>query len=107
MISCLTSLKTITVSGRSEFDQISRYFVPKVLRRRNFCLWKVMSVKTTTCDKGLFEIVLNDEEAQENTRYLAFKGKFGTAFSGFIRQVPSNERVAEYRTFITTCDFEE
>ena len=76
------------------FDGFCHYFKPKGVKRNEFLL-----MEGEVChfnffvNKGCLRIFAMNEEAQENTRYFAFEGKFGTALSSFIEQKPSLEYI--------------
>lgn len=92
-----------TAISRKEFDSFCHYFQPKHIKRKAFLV-----MEGTVChynyfvNMGCLRIFAVNEEGQENTRYFAFEGKFGTALSSFIEQKPSFEfiQAVEHSTIL-------
>lgn len=79
---------------KESFEDVCRYFKPKRIKRKSFLL-----MEGEVChfnyfvNEGCLRIFAVNEETQENTRYFAFEGKFGTALSSFIELKPSFEYI--------------
>lgn len=78
----------------TSFMELSKYFQLKKVKKNEFLI-----KKGEVCDinifvnKGCLKFYVKNEKGNENIRYFAMEGKFGTALSSFIEQKPSFEYV--------------
>lgn len=76
------------------FMELSKYFQLKKVKKNEFLIMKGDVCKINMfVNKGCLKFYNINEKGNENIRYFAIEGKFGTALSSFIEQQPSFEFV--------------
>lgn len=86
--------RTHTTADDEVLDRIAPFFVKKsfgkneyVLREGEVCKYNYFIIS------GSMRLFSTNNEGVENTRYIAFEGKFGTSFTSLITGMPSFENI--------------
>lgn len=77
---------------RDTFDSITPLFRPRRVKRKTLLLRAGETCRYNYfINRGCLRLYTINDQARESTRYFAFEGKFGTAFSSLIEGSPSFE----------------
>ncbi|EOZ99231.1 cAMP-binding protein [Indibacter alkaliphilus LW1] len=75
-------------------ERISPYFIEKTFKRNEYLLREGEVCKYNYfVISGCMRLFTTNKEGVENTRYIAFEGKFGTSFTSLITGLPAFENI--------------
>lgn len=86
--------KLHTNAGDEVLEKITPYFVEKTFKRNEYALHEGEICKYNYfVISGCMRLFTTNKEGVENTRYIAFEGKFSTSFTSLISGHPAPENI--------------